>query len=458
MQERLGVRDIEDWARKVVSDHLPEQHRAFHTNQPFLVVSARDRKDRPWVTLLDGPDSFVTSPDPQHLVIASKPAPGDALEGAFEVGADIGILGIELATRRRNRVNGRVVATDRGHEVATEFLDVFLTRKEEQLKFLDWLAWCLQNEGDKPAWAPFFYSSTKGSGKSTLSKLVGRLFGEENTVTLNGVEKLTSRFNTTVLTSKLVILEEVSLKTESPQSNAMKTFITEKEATVELKGQEAERVEQLCCFLLTTNHLPTWIEKDERRYYLIDVDHDGHASGPKSKEFAGICARLHLFLENDKNVATLYADLMQRQLAEGFSAKTLNIIEDATPLMKQIQGASEITVRCLLEELLNKKGQFAVPEADVAMIVTNELGASINSTRHLMSDLGWSKKKVKWSGKLYARSIWIKKGFDVSNGKIFGPDSYEECLNEHLKDPKVVSLSFDELTVGEGQAGNEDLY
>jgi len=126
--------------------------------------------------------------------------------------------------------------------------------------------------------------------------------------------------------------------------------------------------------------------------------------------------------------------------------------------MEQIQGASEITVRCLLEELLNKKGQFAVPEADVAMIVTNELRASINSTRHLMTDLGWSKKKVKWSGKNYARSIWIKKGFDVSNGKIFGPDSYEECLNEHLKDPKVVSLSFDELTVGEGQAGNEDLY
>ena len=41
VQERLGVRDIEDWARKVVRDHLPEQHRAFHTAQPFLVVSAR---------------------------------------------------------------------------------------------------------------------------------------------------------------------------------------------------------------------------------------------------------------------------------------------------------------------------------------------------------------------------------------------------------------------------------
>ncbi len=110
VQERLGVRDIEDWARKVVRDHLPAQHREFHTSQPYLVVSARDDAGRPWATLLTGADGFVTSPDPQHLVIDAKPTPGDALENAFIDDADMGILGIELATRRRNRVNGRIAS------------------------------------------------------------------------------------------------------------------------------------------------------------------------------------------------------------------------------------------------------------------------------------------------------------------------------------------------------------
>jgi ferredoxin-NADP reductase/predicted pyridoxine 5'-phosphate oxidase superfamily flavin-nucleotide-binding protein len=114
VQERLGVRDIEAWARKVVRDYLPEQHREFHTSLPFLIVAARDGKGRPWVTLLDGAEGFVTSPDDRHLAIESKPAKGDALEGCFENGADVGILGIELATRRRNRVNGRVVGNDSG--------------------------------------------------------------------------------------------------------------------------------------------------------------------------------------------------------------------------------------------------------------------------------------------------------------------------------------------------------
>ncbi|MDA7946190.1 MAG: pyridoxamine 5'-phosphate oxidase family protein [Hyphomicrobiaceae bacterium] len=114
VQARLGVRDIEAWARKVVRDHMPEQHRAFHTSLPFLVTAARDAAGRPWVTLLEGPDGFVTSPDKRTLEIDAKPAKGDALEGAFNPGADIGILGIELATRRRNRVNGRVAGDGSG--------------------------------------------------------------------------------------------------------------------------------------------------------------------------------------------------------------------------------------------------------------------------------------------------------------------------------------------------------
>ncbi len=112
VQRRLGVRDIEEWARKVVRNHLPEQHREFHTSLPFLIAAARDQDGRPWATLLEGPEGFVRSPDPQTLTIDAKTAQGDALEHALVDGADVGLLGIELATRRRNRVNGRFAAQD----------------------------------------------------------------------------------------------------------------------------------------------------------------------------------------------------------------------------------------------------------------------------------------------------------------------------------------------------------
>jgi hypothetical protein len=110
VQEKLGVREVEDWARQFVRPVLPEQHRAFHTALPFLVAAARDASGRPWATLLTGPEGFVASPDPRTLTIDARPGPGDALERALAPGSDLGLLGIELATRRRNRVNGRLGA------------------------------------------------------------------------------------------------------------------------------------------------------------------------------------------------------------------------------------------------------------------------------------------------------------------------------------------------------------
>ena len=112
VQARLGVRDVEIWARKVVRDYLPEQHREFYAAQPFLVVSARDKAGQPWVSLVYGSEGFVSSPDPRHLVVKAQRVSGDALEHSFQIGADIGVLGIEPVTRRRNRVNGRIVAMD----------------------------------------------------------------------------------------------------------------------------------------------------------------------------------------------------------------------------------------------------------------------------------------------------------------------------------------------------------
>lgn len=120
IQRRLGVREsIEPWARKVVRPWLPEEHRAFYAQLPFLVAAARDGRERPWVSLLTGSPGFAHAPDRQTLAIGAKPSSGDALADALHTGADIGLLGIELHTRRRNRLNGRILEEgDRGFSLS----------------------------------------------------------------------------------------------------------------------------------------------------------------------------------------------------------------------------------------------------------------------------------------------------------------------------------------------------
>ncbi|MCA9619367.1 MAG: pyridoxamine 5'-phosphate oxidase family protein [Myxococcales bacterium] len=120
VQERLGLRDVEIWARRAIRDHLPEAHREFFATLPFVVAAARDDDERPWVTLLAGGEGFVTSPSPSRLHLAARPPAGDALEGALRAGADVGLLGIEPATRRRNRANGRITGTEGGIEIVVD--------------------------------------------------------------------------------------------------------------------------------------------------------------------------------------------------------------------------------------------------------------------------------------------------------------------------------------------------
>jgi ferredoxin-NADP reductase/predicted pyridoxine 5'-phosphate oxidase superfamily flavin-nucleotide-binding protein len=109
VQSRQGVRQsIEPWARKVIRPFMPQPHREFYSRLPFVVATARDADDRQWVTLLAGPPGFIQSPDARGLSVSALPHPGDALADAFKPGADLGLLGIDLETRRRNRVNGRL--------------------------------------------------------------------------------------------------------------------------------------------------------------------------------------------------------------------------------------------------------------------------------------------------------------------------------------------------------------
>lgn len=112
-QARMGVQGVEAWARKVVRPHMPEQHRRFFAQLPFLVAAARDEGGRVWASLLTGPEGFTHAPDPRHLELDFRLAKGDALTGVLSgpsaVGQALGLLGIEFHSRRRNRVNGRVL-------------------------------------------------------------------------------------------------------------------------------------------------------------------------------------------------------------------------------------------------------------------------------------------------------------------------------------------------------------
>ena len=110
-QERAGVRErMEQSGRRMIRDYMPEQHRQFYAELPFVLLGSTDQEGRPWASLVPGRPGFMSTPDARTLDIAVDPLFGDPLGENLRHGGAIGLLGIQPATRRRNRLSGRISA------------------------------------------------------------------------------------------------------------------------------------------------------------------------------------------------------------------------------------------------------------------------------------------------------------------------------------------------------------
>ncbi|MEO0836032.1 MAG: pyridoxamine 5'-phosphate oxidase family protein [Cyanobacteria bacterium J06642_3] len=111
IQARLGIRDrLDRQGRRMIREYLIEQHRQFFTQLSYIIAGTIDRSGNPWASILVGKPGFVTSPSDCLLKVVAKPLAGDPLLDNLAADIDIGLLGIELSTRRRNRINGTVSA------------------------------------------------------------------------------------------------------------------------------------------------------------------------------------------------------------------------------------------------------------------------------------------------------------------------------------------------------------
>jgi predicted pyridoxine 5'-phosphate oxidase superfamily flavin-nucleotide-binding protein len=125
-QTRAGtVERMAEIGPLVVRRFMPDQHRQLFAHLPFLVLGSIDAEGQtpgqPWASIVAGAPGFAQSPHPLRLEVSAQPVAGDPLQAALQPGADLGILGIELPTRRRNRMNGKVIARDEhGFAIAVE--------------------------------------------------------------------------------------------------------------------------------------------------------------------------------------------------------------------------------------------------------------------------------------------------------------------------------------------------
>lgn len=115
VQLRAGVASEADSAgRRGIRRYMPDQHRQFFAELPFMVFGGVDAEGQPWATVRAGSPGFVSAPNARTLRIDGGELPGDPLAGRWEQGAMVGGLGLQPHTRRRNRINGVVQSLEEG--------------------------------------------------------------------------------------------------------------------------------------------------------------------------------------------------------------------------------------------------------------------------------------------------------------------------------------------------------
>ncbi len=123
VQKRIGVEQIAARTGRVITDRIPNGALKFIDKQPMVIVSSQDDEKNIWTSMLAGKPGFLTAVDEQNVKIDLPAIVSSKLDPFWEnirKCPKVGMLFIELATRRRLRVNGIVSISGENIHVSVE--------------------------------------------------------------------------------------------------------------------------------------------------------------------------------------------------------------------------------------------------------------------------------------------------------------------------------------------------
>jgi len=115
VQARAGEAAVAVRNASVITDTVIAGARPFIEKQVMVATATRDAEGQLWASLVSGPPGFLRSPEGRAIEMqlgAERRSAHDPFWQGLDAGSRVGLLFIELSTRRRYRVNGQVEQLD----------------------------------------------------------------------------------------------------------------------------------------------------------------------------------------------------------------------------------------------------------------------------------------------------------------------------------------------------------
>jgi len=161
-----------------------------------------------------------------------------------------------------------------------ELLD-YLFEGEPVLRawFEQWLAYPLQNPGEKCLNAVLLHSRRQGVGKSFVGYIMSEIYGDNFNVVSQ--DELQSAYNDWVVFKQFILGEEITGNNSRREADRLKNMISREQINVSIKYQPGYKLKDCANYLFTSNHVDALhLENSDRRTAVHEI-----TAEPKSEAF-----------------------------------------------------------------------------------------------------------------------------------------------------------------------------
>jgi len=112
-QKNSGMEEkVAQLAQRLLHKKMTRQHQEFFSQLNMLFVGSVDETGQPWASVLSKRPGFIQVINENTISLQSKPLDGDPLKQNLLPNNHLGFLGLEMHTRRRNRLDGTLVSNN----------------------------------------------------------------------------------------------------------------------------------------------------------------------------------------------------------------------------------------------------------------------------------------------------------------------------------------------------------
>jgi hypothetical protein len=197
----------------------------------------------------------------------------------------------------------------------THILEVICDNGVPQANYLlDWISHIVQFPDVKTKKCPIILSKGEGTGKSSLIRLMERMFGKDKVwEPLKPDRDVWGQFNGNLIGKTIVVLNEIGQYQTDKSMGEIKGYITEPKVSIRAMRTEAQEMSDYTNYIATTNDEKGGfqVSEDTRRFWMLRVSDKRLGDTEYFDKFYG-------YLKDDNCVKSVYEWFKKREITSNF--------------------------------------------------------------------------------------------------------------------------------------------